>query len=475
VHGSLTLLIGFVCIHIVALLRLPMTEFLWHLPFALFGALLPWTSYRLARHVGTVHAGLAAALLTSLLPLHVAFSRISGEGHLVLATGLQQLCLLEWLRYLDHPTPKKAWAVGLVLALDILTDFFFLGMLLSLVFGTYASTAQTCTSFKAALKGLLQWRISVLALGPLLLQGALAAYTWVTGRPVGMPGRTIAQLRSGDSTVGSLNLGRNLATLQAGANSIFILATVLCIGVYLLRRGHLDRRSAIPGVHSLIYLVPLVFIQRERLIGHYLPVLVSLCVFCTCIFGTLVHRRQRILSTLALAVTALALLLTMLSMVYKIPSVALLETAPEHGAVGTDSGAKAAAWWIRQNTPADALIFGDAFAGQDAATAEYYYRRPMKGLYIPFPNMEASVQIALDSAADLDYLVLGVAPVPHFPPAFLNQWHVQAIITVDHQPTLWIYRRTRAGSLATPPTVLEATTINPQFDRMYLTYPTLVE
>lgn len=475
IHGCLTLAVGFIWMHLVALLGRPLTEFWWHLPFALIGCSLPYTSYRIGQRIVNQRAGLAAALLSSLLPIHVAFSRISGEGHFILATMLQQLCILAWMAYLEQPTAKKAWSVGVVLALDILTDFFFPGLLASLVFIGSISARSSSAPVRSTLRRLLQWRISALIALPLLLQIGLAGYTWRTGRAVGMLGRAITQFRSGESTVGSLNALKNGESLLAGSNIVFVLILLVAIAVYSARFARLERRLAIPLFHAVVYLVPLILIQRERLIGHYIPVLASLVVFVGCVYGCLRRPRQAVIASITLGGLALSLGLTALSMVYRVPSIAFLEAAPEHGAVGTDYGTKAAAWWIRQHTPRDALVFGDVFAQQGTANVGYYYRRPSVGLAIPFPDQSASVRLALDSAETLDFLVIGVDSVSFFPPSFLDAWEIQAIVTVNQAPSLYIYGPPDAGIAGETPERLEAAVLNERFDQTYLTYPAIIE
>jgi hypothetical protein len=477
VHGPLTLIVGFVWMHLVALFRIPLDEGMWHLPFALLGSVLIATSYLLGSRLRSRRAGLIAAALVAVLPLHVAFSRISGEAHFILATGLQQACLLMWWRYLEHATKRAALATGVLLGLAILTDFFFVGLLITLGVMAFfhARTHTGAASVRTTLRPLGQWRIVLPALGPLLLQLALAGYTLMSHQPAGMFGRVLSQLRTEEAAAGGLDLGSPLANMIHGSNWLFVGVIITSIVLFALSRAYRDAGVTVALALPLVYLFPLLFLHRERLIGHYIPVLTGFCLFLACLVDHLSAVLVRRLIALGMvSILVATLLLSTLSMVYRIPVGSLFQSIPEHGAIGRDYGTKAAAWWLLHNTPSDALVFGDAFAQQDFAVGGYYYRRPMVGLSIPFPNMQASVQEALKAADKLDYLVLGIDNVAAFPASFMENWEVYAVVTVQQKPTLYIYGR-RPYLASSPPQVLESTTLNEAYDRQYAVYPALLQ
>lgn len=478
IHGPLTLMVGFVWMHLVALTGLPIDEPMWHLPFALLGALLIPTSYALGTRLRNQRAGLLAAALVAVLPIHVAFSRISGEAHFILAAGLQQACLLLWHRYLAQRTPRTALATGVVLGLAILTDFFFVGLLVTLGVMTllHLRRQQGGIPIWTALRTLGQWRMALPALGPLLFQGALAGYTLVSNQPTGMFGRVLSQLSTAETQAGGMALAGPLANLVHGSNGLFVIVVVGALVLFGITRAYRDDGIIVALVYPLVYLLPLLFIQRERLIGHHIPVLTGLCVFLACVLDHVSStRRWRRVVNGGVALLSGALLLTTLSMVYRVPVVPLLAAEPEHGAVGQDHGTKAAAWWIIHNTPEDALVYGDAFAHQDFAVTGYYYRRATAGLSIPLPDIQAQVDNALKGADTFDYLVLGIENVPAFPASFMAPWEVYAVVTVQAQPRLHIYGPRPRPNAETPVPVLESTTLNERYDQTYAIYPTLVE
>lgn len=472
VHGVVTLILGFIWMHIVALAGLPINEFMWHLPFALFGSTLSISSFLLGKKLQNTQTGVIAALFTSVLPIHVAFSRISGEGHFIVATGFQQFCLLAWIMYLYQPSKKKALFVGTLLAITILTDFFFIGIILTMLWASFLYRRDK--NILSIIKDFFQIRIIGIIILPFLFQLLLAAYSWIRNRPVGMFGRVITQFRNGESQLSGINLQENILNLFSGSNIIFIIAVLLAIIIYAIW-FRANYASSVSLVYAIVYITPLIIIQRERLIGHYIPVLAVLCLFLATIINKIVENRSTLLGITISGIIALSLFITTMSMVYKIPSIRFLETKPEHGAVGVDSGIKAAAWWIRNNTNPNAVVFGDAFAGQDFASASYYYHRSVVGLAIPFPNHDASVQAALQNEDKLDFLVLGINNIQLYPKDFIERWHIYAVITVNYQPKLYIYGRKQTIDSFNKSVFIESTEINHDFDQRYLTYPAIVQ
>jgi uncharacterized membrane protein len=477
-HGPLTLMIGFLWMHIVALTGMPLDERLWHLPFALIGSLIVPTSYALGRSLRNRQTGFIAATLVALLPLHVAFSRISGEAHFILTAGLHQACMLLWRHYLAQRRPRHALATGILLGMTLLTDFFFVGILITLWVMTLLHWRKHASggTVWAATRMLLQWRVILPLLAPLLLQGALAGYSLVSRQPVGMYGRIIDQLQSTDTQVGSISLLAPLENLAHGTNVLFVMVVVGAMVLFVWTRAYRYDTITIPLVLPVVYLLPLLVLQRERLVGHYIPVLTGLCVFVACFLDHLSSdSRWRMAMRGGVPIVVGTLFLTTLSMVYRVPVGAAFATMPEHGAIGQDYGAKAAGWWVRQNTPRDAVIYGDALANQDYAVSSYYYRRQVVALPNPARSMEESVQAAVQAAATLDYLVLGVDHVTAFPPTFMAAWEVYAIVTVHQQPRLFIYGPHPRPRPDIPPVVLESTSVNEAYDQQYAVYPALVQ
>lgn len=203
-HGPLQAVIGYLWVTVVASFGIHITEFIWHLPFALLGSMAVFMIYVLGSALQGRRAGILAAVFASVLPLHIAFSRTSGESHYILASLLQVTSIFLWVRYLETGRKSLALATGLAVALDVLTDFGFVGLVLTLIFISlvHQLALGARPAIKPILSGVLHWRLIL----PILPAVAVQVYALVQGirlnQPAGMLGRLLSQEQSTHTSVG---------------------------------------------------------------------------------------------------------------------------------------------------------------------------------------------------------------------------------------------------------------------------------
>jgi hypothetical protein len=132
-HGPLQVMAGILWASLLSWLHIPLTELAWDLPFALIGVSAVVVAYALVATLKSQRAGLIAAALVAVLPLHATFSRTSGESHFILASLLQMISIMLFWKALETGRRRWYWGTGVALALDMLTDFGFLCLLVVLV------------------------------------------------------------------------------------------------------------------------------------------------------------------------------------------------------------------------------------------------------------------------------------------------------------------------------------------------------
>jgi hypothetical protein len=361
----------------LAALGLPITEFAWHLPFALLGALVPLAMYKLGAALQSRRAGLIAGFLVAVLPLHAAFSRTSGESHFILATLLQIIAITLFWAYLKTRTNALAWLTGSSLALAMLTDFGYPGLLVVLLWSTVVYRTQQGMSIRLVdFKHLLQWRL-ILPLVP-----ALAVHIYGFWAQSGIVGRVTSTGGAWKATVGGLFAEDALTNLNYVTNWLAVLVFGLALVWFLASKRYTSVLS-ISVVWATLYSAPFIFlIQRPRLQGHFIPIAVALLLLVALEID-LISRSAKLLrwSAYTLAgLLAVSMLTSAISMVYGVATpMGLFQRDREHGSVEIDVGVKAAAWWIRGNTQASSIVFADLLAGPTVDTGQFYFERAVVG------------------------------------------------------------------------------------------------
>ncbi|MFL5807733.1 MAG: hypothetical protein ACJ8CR_39140, partial [Roseiflexaceae bacterium] len=141
-HGILPLLLAFMSATLLGLAGIHLNEFWWNFPFVLAHLAGIALAAIVVRRIAGAWAGVIAALLIAIMPIHAVMSRASGVGNMPLTFECQLLTLLCTLRYCENPTPRRARQVGLALALNLLIELFF-PLLFVLVLGAGMLAVET--------------------------------------------------------------------------------------------------------------------------------------------------------------------------------------------------------------------------------------------------------------------------------------------------------------------------------------------
>lgn len=105
----------------VTTVGVPMTESMWRFPMALVGSLLPLFAYLLVRRLSDSRiAAWTAAVWTVVLPPLVSDARYLWAYETLGAT-CAVAALWTLMRYLDHPSGRRAWTFGALLAAYVLS------------------------------------------------------------------------------------------------------------------------------------------------------------------------------------------------------------------------------------------------------------------------------------------------------------------------------------------------------------------
>jgi hypothetical protein len=460
-HGTLPLLIAFLSVTLLGVAGVHLNEFWWNFPFVLVHLAGIALAAIVVRRLAGAWAGVIAALLIALMPIHAVMSRSSGVGNMPLTFECQLLMLLCVLRYCDDPTPRRARQLSLALALNLLVELFFpLLFVLVLVAGILAVETERSSLLQRLRRAralLFQPRVMLLPLLVLCFNfGLLVAYIngWATF------GGLAARLLSGSDRKSGLYLGDFWANSSyvVGGIALVILAVLGLANLPAARRLEL---RALPLYWSVLYLAPFLVFTRPHVFEYFLLGLAPLILNAAIVIGGWLreHSLRRAAAGLALALLIGLLGLRSMSMIFGTPELALVGTGKANGAVFPDQGLKAAAWWIRARTPPDALIFADALF--EPYQIAYYTHRPFLAL--------------TDAERPEDaYLLLDTAPKP---PAFylvvpgneaLLRAHTHdmpplaATVLVDGRVALLIYGQTSGA-----PEQIKAAEANRQFDAQF--------
>jgi hypothetical protein len=460
-HGVLPPLISIVANTLLGVGGVRINEFWWNLPFALISLMsIPLAARLTTRLAGRV-AGVGAAFLIALLPIHAALSRTSGVSHIPLMFVCQLFVVLCFVAYFQQPTPQRARRAALALAASLLVELFF-PLLFVLVFGVGLLTVeadQPGLRARVARVRLLiaQPRAMLLPLAVLCLNFAIMlAYS---AGLVSYGGLAARLLEGSDRKAG-------IYLADFWANASFVVGTpalVLLVALGLANAPALWRLEAraVPLLWAIIYLVPFVAFTRPNVYGYLLLGVAPLALNAAIILGRWWQARRPLRGLAALAFVLLLGLCTLrsLSMIFGTDMPALVGGGQAQGAVSADQGLKAAAWWIRMRTAPDALIFADA--AYEPYQVAYYLHRPFLAVTDAQQPAEAYQLLDSEPRRPAYYLVL---PGDE---ALLNAHarvapQLVATVTVDQRPVLLIY-----GYAAGEPQLIDARTANQQFDAQY--------
>jgi hypothetical protein len=276
-------------------------------------------------------------------------------------------------------------------------------------------------------------------------------------------GGLAARLLSGSDRKAGLYLGDfwDNSSYVVGAIALVVLIGLGLVNLPAARR--LELRS-LPLYWSSLYLAPFLFFTRPHVFEYFLLGLAPLLLNAAIAIGGWLQgeRPRRALAALALALLLALLSLRSLSMIFGVDAVALAGTGKANGAVFPDQGLKAAAWWLRNQSTPETLVFADsAFEPYQLA---YYVRRPF--LAVTDAERPEDAYRLLDQAPKTPTFFLVVpgnepllrAHTPDMPA-------LAATVSVDGRTALLIY-----GPNTGAPQTIDAAEANRRFDEQFGTW-----
>jgi hypothetical protein len=400
VHGVLPIALAMASMTLLGLAGVTLTEWWWNLPFVLAGLATVALGARFAQELAGRRAGVIAALLLAVLPIHAATTRASGLGHITLMGLCQLIALRAFVRYYEQPTPTRARAASLALCAALLVELFF-PILLALLFAAGMLCARPGDTLRARLdvtRRLFTARAVLLAPLLLICANGLIMVAYAAGY---LPqGGLFSRLFQGSDRNPGLFLGAFWAngSVVAGAVGFTLLLALGALGLPAMLR--LERRAA-PLLWACAYLLPFILFTRANFTGYLLMGSLGLTISAAMTLGDLWARGRaaRLLAGLLVPVLVAAMVLQSLGMIFGIGPLA---GGIAQGGVFPDQGLKAAAWWVRTSTTPQALVFADSQF--EPYQLWYYLRRPM---------------IALTDAARPEDAYIALARSPERPQIFL--------------------------------------------------------
>ncbi|MCG8347043.1 MAG: hypothetical protein MI924_04610 [Chloroflexales bacterium] len=381
VHGVLPPLVGMLAGTIYGVLGIHISEFWWNSPFVLIHlASIPLAAV-LTRRLAGPWAGVIAAFLIALMPIHVALSRASGVTHTPLVFLLHLITILAFMRYAERPTPQRARWASVALALALLADQLF-PLLLVLAFGVILlSLDESSLPLGQRIKRAraLMFQPQVLLLPLLVLCWSLFLLTLHGMGRIDSGGIATRMFAGSDRQPGLyLDAFWNNARYVLGTIALLVAAVLALLRFPALLRME---QQAIPLFWALLYLTPFALFTRPHVFELFLMGTAPLLINAAVVLGAWINRPQwqgRLLGGLTAGALAALLFLRTLSMVFAINVVSFVDTGQSVGGMYADQGLKTAAWWIRSYTAPDTLVFADGT--YEPYQLWYYLRRPFLGI-----------------------------------------------------------------------------------------------
>ncbi len=466
-HGPLNAAVACIFVSFCSFLNLAITESVWHFPFGLLGAASVLATYALVRSVAGKSAALLAALFIAVSPFHVAYSRTSGVSHHILAYLLQSLSLFLFIRFFSGARkPRDEWAASLSLALCITTDFGFPATIVAIGCSGLICYYETKGNFAGAYRSLLKDFHRRRLVIPVLLSMELVFLEFVVplilyGSPSGILGRAyVSQKNFG------LYFGQYAKTVVFLTNPIIWVVVVPCILLSVKYFLPLDRK-AIFLLWGVLYSFPLLIMGRSRLLTYYITIVGAFLIATSVILFDPPFLRKtpltRTVGTVTGLLVAVALLMTTLSLIWRVPVPPLLAHEPDQGSVREENGAKAAGWWIRKMTPDARYVYTDAHggAGLEQPVAWYYFHRPVLALWDA--SREEAFAMLDAKREQIDVLVIESDSLPALETRNYREFQLAVEIVNRDQSVLYLFVR----NWPDPPTRLDATKANRLYDQEF--------
>lgn len=460
-HGVAPVGLALAWISAVGGLGVTINEFWWNLPFALLGLCIIPLGYRLGVQLGGRRAGMLAALLLAVLPVHASTSRGSaGASQIAIALLAQVWAVTEAQRYFREPTARHQRWASLAIVCAVITDVLLPALFFVLLaVGVYSVGGE---GLRARLREgrrllfgsrLIVWPLVALAwpVGLLLLQAAgVISY-----------GGLLARLFSGSEGQPGIWVGEFVRNVMLNLGPLALLLVLACAAASVRAALRLERHGFLL-VWAGLYLAPFVLFSRpyvfDYLVCGVAPLVVNAAVVLARGLGGR-RRGARVAAGVGAAALFALLLLRSVTMIFGADLGPLVGTRQAAGAVFPDQGLKAAAWWVRANSPSGALVFADA--AFEPYQLSYYLRRPFLGVTDAAAPEDAFRLLDGSARAPDLYLVL-----PEH--EGLLRAHVgdgpqlAATVTDGGRPLLLVFRAADG-----PAAVVERDDGNRAFDRQY--------
>lgn len=422
---------------------IPVTEFTAIAPFAALGAASVAVAARLGARLVGEPAALGAAAALAVFPAHVAQSRTVAAW--ILASTLMMLAVSRFLTYLETGLARDAWAFSLALALYLPSDNLSPGTLLLLLAVAFARASGDARGRLTAVRRLLARRQVLLLPGltvmPLVVQHAIFT---VTGR--GTYGFI------GHYFLGKAGPGFHLDVVARGLgdNGGPAMAVLLAAGAV---RGvvALARRDAglIPALWALAFGAPAAFLinpEGTLVRGYLTPVVIPLLLLGAMAVWEVGCHRPAWGRAVAGGVLGLLLAWTFATIPGRVYDADFLGFRREPiglwgGEIYTNDGAKTAGWFIRRETPADAVVVSDV----RPLVGKYYFHRRT----LPLGAGTGAARVLVLTAAGREK-------------ADLAGWSLAATVTHAGREVLFVYTREPR-----PPVRLATEEHDRRFDREF--------
>lgn len=448
-HGPLQPLIAIPWVSLLDRLGSRITEAAWHLPFAILGALVSVVAFLYGKQFQGSRAGIICAAMAAFIPLHVLFSRTSGESHFVLASLFQLISISAWWVYLSARNQKAALISGIAFGLDTMVDFWFIGLGVVLGIMTwlqYTKRNSLRERLKSSFAAVCHPALMLPAIAGLSFHLIAIFLSLRTGYPTGMFGRLLSESGASYTSFFGFFWSSSLLNLYHTTNIFFLSLAVILLTLYFVIKPLRTIGATISLIWFLVYLSPfLLLIERSRLVGHFIPIAVAAAMFCALILDSLLKAKSSSGKPVIYAVTVVSvatLLITSASGVFGVKAPGWLAHPGDHGSVGSNRGTRSAAYWIRHETDRSTSIFSDPFAGQSEPIGLYYYQRPTISLPIgPALSMESGKSLLKDNLEDLDILVVGVENHDRLLEDIPDLFRLVAVVNVKGIPSLEILQR----------------------------------
>ena len=134
-HGFLLNISVSVFAHLVPLLNIPLTEFVWKIPVALVGFLTIPVMGMLACKKYNSSSAIVVMIYLSIMPIHVMMSRFPG-GYEIFGALFSFLAIHTYIRFLDQKTKVTGLLASFSIGVYMISHGYFLPFLLVML-GTY--------------------------------------------------------------------------------------------------------------------------------------------------------------------------------------------------------------------------------------------------------------------------------------------------------------------------------------------------